>query len=117
MQRAAFLLGAALLLGGCASHDPDLKDCATLARQGFRPLAKVRSQRFLGKVQEVTARCRGGDEAVDGRGVPWVDWQNYWATGDARSRNPTLLGTGHLAPNGRGDRRRRSSTSSTSASS
>ena len=32
--------------------------------------------------------------------LPWIDWQNYWATGDASSRSGSL--TTHLSPNGRG---------------
>jgi hypothetical protein len=53
---------------------------------GVRPVALTREQRFIGKVSEDTARCRGGDKAVSARNLPWVDWQNYWATGDRTSR-------------------------------
>jgi hypothetical protein len=37
---------------------------------------------------------------VEARKLPWIDWQNYWATGDASSRSGSL--TTHLSPNGRG---------------
>jgi hypothetical protein len=70
---------------------------------GFRPIAAERSGRFLGKVQPETARCRGGEKAVALRGSPWIDWQNYWAAGDAGSRAAdSIISTRHLGPNGRG---------------
>ncbi len=82
------------------------KDCIQVVREGFRPIAKERSGRFLGKVQKETANCRGGQKALKYMGTPWVDWQNYWATGDettkAQGRGPlTALGR-HLRANGRG---------------
>jgi hypothetical protein len=50
--------------------------------------------------------CRGGERAVNYRHTPWVDWSNYWATGDATTKKEgseakTLFGE-HLKPNGRG---------------
>jgi len=96
------LLGVLILLGGCATMPKeDTEACASMAAGGFRPVAKERDQRFEGKVQENTARCRGGANAVAYRDEPWVDWQNYWATGDASSKAPGS-GNGHLSPNGRG---------------
>ena len=96
----SLLLGTLLALGGCATHGT-LESCVSMAERGFRPIAEDRSQRFLGKVREDTAQCRGGDRAVAGRNLPWIDWQNYWATADAKS-----LGSGserdHLSDNGRG---------------
>ncbi|HJT21902.1 MAG TPA: peroxidase family protein [Nitrospira sp.] len=72
---------------------------------GARPLAQTREQRFLGKVAEDTARCRGGDRAVSARGLPWVDWQQYWATGDNTSRDQTGQDdAGILSPDQRGIR-------------
>ena len=96
----SFLLGAVLVLGGCATQHESLESCVEVAERGLRPIAEDRSQRFLGKVREDTARCRGGDRTVEARKLPWIDWQNYWATGDAsnRSGSPTT----HLSPNGRG---------------
>ena len=76
-QTRWFLFGAILLVGGCATTQQDLEACLTFADKGFRPIAEERSERFLGKVQEYTARCRGGDKAVVFRGLPWVDWANY----------------------------------------
>jgi hypothetical protein len=41
--------------------------------------------RFQGKVSQATALCRGGEQALQFRGTPWVDWSNYWGTGDMAS--------------------------------
>ena len=67
-------------------------------------MANERSARFLGKVNdENTARCRGGQQAVDWRRTPWVDWQSYWATGAEESRSAGLISKlGFLSPNRRG---------------
>jgi len=99
------LVGTLLVLGlaGCATTRADREACLTLAEKGFRPIAGERTERFLGKVRDYTARCRGGDKAVAFRGTPWVDWANYWATGDAGSRPEESGGEdGHLSPTGRG---------------
>jgi hypothetical protein len=61
-------------------------DCVKVANQGLRPIAPDRDHRFLGKVQEDTASCRGGEAAVGDRSLPWVDWQNYWGTRGAESK-------------------------------
>ncbi|HXW23432.1 MAG TPA: peroxidase family protein [Xanthobacteraceae bacterium] len=71
-----------------------IKACLEILEQlkaGFPLLAPVRTARFLGKGSEAYARCNGGDAAVAQRGTPWVDWQNYWATGDAQSKSHALL--------------------------
>ncbi len=83
-----------------------LKDCLLLLNAGFRPLAEERNKRFLGKVNSETANCRGGSKALRYRDTPWVDWQNYWATGDTDSRaspgiSITELGR-HFRADGRG---------------
>ena len=97
------LIGGILFLGGCASKPEDLVACGQAAWRGFRKVAEDRAERFLGKAREDEARCRGGEEAVKSRGLPWVDWQNYWATRDAASKGPeTYLKLRHLSPNGRG---------------
>ncbi len=54
-------------------------------------LAPVRNARFLGKGSEAYARCNGGQAAVAQLGTPWVEWQNYWATGDADSKSNYVL--------------------------
>ncbi len=76
--------------------------CARLVKGGFRPIAKDRDARFLGKVQEDTARCRGGQQAVALRQTPWVDWGNYWATGDSGTLARDVEFLDHLDRNGRG---------------
>ncbi|HSC57310.1 MAG TPA: peroxidase family protein, partial [Nitrospira sp.] len=65
-----------LAASGCTSIDFDV--------------APDRSERFLGKVPEDAARFRGGDRAVQERHLPWIDWRNYWATGDADSKVPGI---------------------------
>ncbi len=78
-----------------------LRACVGLGKAGFRAIAEDRRDRFLGKVQAYTARCRGGERGDAYRPTPWVDWTNYWGTGDRTSLSgPGLLG--HLARNGRG---------------
>ena len=80
-----------------------LKACAQLGLAGFRRVAEDRRERFVGKVQEMTARCRGGEHAVRYRQTPWVDWANYWGTGDSTSLTKGIVKSGgHLGPNGRG---------------
>ncbi len=93
-----------LLLTGCATTGrDDASACLDVVAGGLRPIATDRAERFLGKVHEATARCRGGDRAVAWRATPWTDWQNYWATADTASLVPgwSVRG-GHLGPNGRG---------------
>ena len=45
----------------------------------------TRELRFQGKVSKATALCRGGEQALQFRDTPWVDWTNYWGTGDMSS--------------------------------
>src|SRR6187402_3815473 len=76
---------------GCAVVDPDI--------------AATRGERFLGKVTEDAARHRGGERAISERPRPWIDWRNYWATGDADSKVPGFGALfGDLGGNGRGIR-------------
>lgn len=86
--------------------DPqEFGSCVSYAWDGFRPIAGDRSERFLGKVEEDTARCRGGEKAVEGRSSPWVDWPQYWAAGDENTRAQGFAGLfGRFGPNGRGIR-------------
>jgi hypothetical protein len=97
----SLLLATAMVLAGCATHGDAVDACLRVAQRGLRPVAGDRTERFLGKVDEDTARCRGGERAVTARSVPWTDWQNYWATADAGSRGPGS-GDTHLSENGRG---------------
>lgn len=81
--------------------------CLSSAKSGLLEVPDERARRFLGKVQEDTALCRGGERAARFRDTPWVDWQNYFATGDVTSRDPdgrkakTKIGE-HLFSDGRG---------------
>ena len=63
----------------------ELNACLQSAAGGFLKIANTRDQRFEGKVTEPTARCRGGQKAIKYRYTPWVDWSNYWGTGDTSS--------------------------------
>ncbi|HEY2844148.1 MAG TPA: hypothetical protein VGJ09_10880, partial [Bryobacteraceae bacterium] len=108
----SFLLVAAILIAtGCNRTTPDalkaelasLQACEEMARDGLRPIAGSRDERFLAKVQAATAMCRGGNAAAQFRTSPWVDWANYWGTGDATSKVPDLVKqAGHLGPTERG---------------
>ena len=89
-----------------ANADSDTQACINMVGAGLREVGDDPSRRFLGKVAEDTARCRGGDEAVKYRSTPWVDWSNYYATGDNSSKHEgdkakTRLGE-HIYPDGRG---------------
>src|SRR6185436_10931275 len=66
------LLFVVMISSSCVSLHPkeltrELPSCFSYSWGGFRPIATDRAERFLGKVQEDTARCRGGEEAVAGR--------------------------------------------------
>jgi hypothetical protein len=77
--------------------------CVAYAVGGFREIAADRSSRFLGKVGEDTARCRGGEVAVGWRKTPWLDWPLYTSAGGAESRATGLTGEfGLLSANRRG---------------
>jgi Animal haem peroxidase len=82
----ALLAGAGLASCGLPTDARSPADCLKVLQGGLHPIADERSTRFLGKVEEATAGCRGGERAVRYRATPWVDWSNYWGTGDARSR-------------------------------
>lgn len=70
-----------------------LESCIT----GIRPIAANRDGRYEAKVDNAeTARIRGGQQAVDGMPLPWVDWGNYYGASDA-SRG-VATGKGPLAP-------------------
>jgi len=88
------------------ASESELHACLSMVGDSFRDFPDDRSERFLGKVDADTARCRGGQRAVDYRFTPWVDWANYWSTGDLSSRKDpdgplTVIGE-HLKADGRG---------------
>ncbi|MEP6494743.1 MAG: peroxidase family protein [bacterium] len=83
-------LCAVLPLASCgwlSNNSPDLASCGSELSSGARPIAVTRGERFLGKVQNATGKCRGGDNALAYQAVPWVDWSNYWATADENSKS------------------------------
>lgn len=84
-------VAAVLLVLAIPAIDRDLVACAAELVEGALPIAPERAQRFLGKVAPNSARCRGGERAVLGRESPWLDWGNYWGTGDATRRRPDGL--------------------------
>jgi hypothetical protein len=81
----------------------ELGSCVAYALGGFRQVASDRADRFLGKVDEDTARCRGGDLAAALGGTPWIDWQRYRRTAGPESVVGGIAGRmGFLSPNRRG---------------
>jgi hypothetical protein len=74
--------------------------CAQAVRDGFRKVAGVRDVRFEGKVSKDNALCRGGQRALQFRNTPWVDWSNYWGTGDVASLPTGLLTSKLVAQRG-----------------
>ena len=89
-MRRKFLAGSlilAILVGAYpVIRASRLGSCVAYALGGLRDVATDRSERFLGKVSEDTARCRGGEAAVAWRERPWLDWPRYWSAGGEQSR-------------------------------
>ncbi len=81
-----------LFVAACDSEDkidlPSDKACVAMILEGLKALPKDRADRFQAKVSQASAICRGGQRALAGRQTPWVDWGNYWGTGDAASKPP-----------------------------
>jgi Animal haem peroxidase len=97
------------LIAGCVTDGVrkeekiSLESCKEKLATGALTLAKKRENRFLGKVSEQTALCRGGTYAAEQRDTPWNDWANYYAVGDSSSKRDGIVkSTGPLSPNGRG---------------
>jgi hypothetical protein len=95
---STLVLGSYPLLKGI-----DIGSCLAYAIGGFREVALDRADRFLGKVHEDTARCRGGDAAARWQATPWIDWQSYRGAGGPESVGGGIAGKlGFLSPNRRG---------------
>lgn len=79
--------GASGVLSGKAEENKALLACAqTVADQAaLLKIPAARGKRFQGKVNQGINLCRGGEQALQFRGTPWVDWSNYWGTGDMDS--------------------------------
>src|SRR3954467_4293924 len=89
---AAALIGAlGAPVAPAFAEDSDaaiVRACLEILARGPRPLADARTDRFEGKVSFAeVARCRGGENAVEKRNTPWVDWSKYWAAADMSSRS------------------------------
>jgi hypothetical protein len=87
--------------GNKATETQTLLACGKMVTDQLEMLKipDMRQKRFTGKVSEAVALCRGGEAALTFRGTPWVDWSNYWGTGDVAS-----LPTGFLVKKLRPDR-------------
>jgi hypothetical protein len=102
----AALLLAASFVGLSYTQGYDYLACGRHILGGLRPVATERDERFLGKVGEDALRCRGDARALAGRDTPWVDWSNYWATGDETSRSRewlSAIGLGRFLKDGFGE--------------
>src|SRR3989442_8503331 len=98
------VVAALCVVGYLVWHTSVIGPCLRLAQGGFRPVATTRIERFLGKVQAATAACRGGDHALAFRATPWVDWSNYWATGDSTTKSTWFIPLPkHVSRNSRGE--------------
>ncbi len=100
------IVGGFILLGVWMLSDRTARNCITMAERGIPGLADEQQDRFLGKVRLDTGECRGGKYMAAFRDTPWVDWTNYWGTGDDASKSGnyrplTVIGK-HLERNGRG---------------
>ncbi len=103
MNRRGWFLLVLLLVptGARAGVLDEVFGCGKMVGDGFRRVAGEPTGRFLGKVAETTASCRGGDRATRFRSTPWVDWANYWGTGDASSKS-SRAGLPHFRATDRG---------------
>ena len=107
MKRLIAVLPAILLLQACTPEQQEdqasIKACVETLTRRLRSVAADRADRFEGKVDLADAVCRGGQNAAKWLGLPWVDWGNYYGTGDASSKPPgVILNSGLLSPSGRG---------------
>jgi heme peroxidase len=83
------LLGAAALgmRAGAKDGIAILAACIEDFSAGLPLIANERTARFLGKGSAAHVHCHGGAQAVAFMSPPWIDWPNYWATGDERSKS------------------------------
>lgn len=96
------VLTGLLLLSGCDALEPEISCLSVLMQDDIQHVAKTREQRFLGKVTGRRAHCLGGDHAVALNRNPWLDWPNFWGTGDSLSLSSSPLASSFFGPNERG---------------
>ncbi len=90
MKTVLFFCVCGLLVADDGTPDPkleeakELKACAQALLNGLPKIPDDRDKRFLGKVTEAEAICRG-ERNLAFRLTPWVDWSQYWGTGDTSS--------------------------------
>ena len=93
--------GLLILLTGClhrsarVNETRELAACSQTVLDGLMSIPETRDMRFLGKVSEPAAMCRGGQKAAQFRMTPWVDWSQYWGAGGVES-----LPKNYLSPDG-----------------
>jgi hypothetical protein len=104
MLAPLFVLCALAALSTLAANTPAVKPdskkeeadallaCAQAVLAGIRPIAATRDVRFEGKVSQANALCRGGYKSEQFRLTPWVDWGQYWGTGDMSSLPSGFIG-------------------------
>ena len=63
----------------------ELQACAKAVLGGIKSIPDLREQRFLGKVSDNSMVCRAGSMSLQFQRTPWVDWSQYWGTGDMNS--------------------------------
>ena len=91
-----------LLLGGCDALESETSCLSVLMQGDIQRVAKTRERRFLGKITGKRAHCLGGDHAVVLSQNPWMDWPNFWGTGDSLSLSSSPLAGSFFGPNERG---------------
>jgi hypothetical protein len=100
MKTILFICLCRLAVAADGTADPkleeakELKACVQALLQGLPKIPNDRAPRFQGKVSELDAICRG-ERNLQFRLTPWVDWSQYWGTGDMSS-----LPTGYLSKKG-----------------
>jgi len=93
------LCGFSLVLVSCGNRAAQLEEakeleaCKQMVETGLLKIPEARDLRFLGKVTDATAMCRGGMKAVQFAKTPWVDWSQYWGTGDMDSLPKNYVST------------------------
>src|SRR5262245_60330814 len=90
MRSLMILLAVSCLVISPGCREEDLQGCVDAVLAGPKPIAETRDQRFEGKVGTSSAQCRGGEKGVKGTGLPWLDWPNYYGTGDQTSKSSSV---------------------------